>query len=93
MPTILRPRVQIPSTKSMFFQFILTKLILNLLFDCANNQKGFREWPILKSKGLFLVVDVVELLLFPIVVFLLLLFEIIQAATSFNQNQLEEEEK
>ena len=44
-PTILRPRVRIPSTPSMLFQFVL-KLLQE---KNENKQKRGRDWPIFKN--------------------------------------------
>ena len=46
-PTILQPRVRIPSTPSMLFQFVLLKLYRE---NNENKQKRGLDWPIFKKK-------------------------------------------
>ena len=48
--TLMSPRVQIPSTPSMLFQFVLLKLYSE---KDENKQKRDRDWPIFKTFGPF----------------------------------------
>ena len=52
-PSILLPRVQVPSTPSMLFSIYIVQIVyLPFEFECENNenkQKRGRDWPIFKK--------------------------------------------